>query len=438
MWDGWVRADRRAWAGLYLLPVVGCASGVVQKPAPIDCSPEGRLSYVQERMVDEYLWADQVEPVVLDASMEPAELMEQLRHEPPDRWSYVIERQEAEDWFDSGAYVGGGYLLRRDADGDIRFAMVYPDNPAADAGLQRGDRLVAVNGVSVEQLQTEADWSRAVGADVVGTVVQLSVESPGTAVRETLLTFDEVEVPPVMGARTFRYGDRTVLYFMLTTFVEPSHTALDDLFASTAAASVDTVVVDLRYNGGGLISVARHLAGLLAADHVGSVFMTYRHNAQHSGEDTETLLEAHPDAIQARDVVFLTTGSTASASEMVMFGLEPYVPVTQVGSTTTGKPVGMHFFEACDLFVAPITFQTGNRDALADWFDGLTPDCAAADDLLTALGAEEDPMLEAALLRLSEGQCPAGEPEQVRRSPPRAMALPSPSGFVRMRAGGAQ
>jgi len=308
MWDGWVHADRRVSAWLCLLAMVGCASGVVQKPTPRDCSPEGRLAYVQERMVDEYLWADQVEPMVVDGSLEPAELMELLRHEPPDRWSYVVDLQEAEDWFDSGAYVGGGYVLRRDAAGDIRFAMVYPHNPAADAGLRRGDRLVAVNGVPVEQLQTEADWSRAFGADGVGTVVQLSVESPGAAVRETSLTLDEVEVPPVMGARTFRYGDRTVLYFMLTSFVEPSHGALDDLFASIAAENVDTVVVDLRYNGGGLISVARHLAGLVAADHSGSVFMTYQHNVRHSSEDTETLLEAHQNAIHARDVVFLTTG----------------------------------------------------------------------------------------------------------------------------------
>ena len=434
----WERGSGWTWlvAGLCAVSPMGCAPAKVVTDEAQDCSPLGRLAFVEDRMLDDYLWADHVVPVAYDASTEPAELIAELRYPELDRWSYVRDLQEADEWFDSGGYVGGGYSLRVDPEGAVRFAVVYPDGPAAEAGIARGDALLAVGGTPIEALTDAATWDAAFGPVEDGAGVVLTVATPGADPRDTTLVYGPVTVPPVMGARTFDLGDRTVAYFMLTSFVDTAHDALDDTFVGFVDAGVDTVVVDLRYNGGGLISVARHLAGLVTMDHVGDVFMTYAHNADHTNRNAETRLEAHPHALRARDVVFLTTGSTGSASEMLMFGLEPYVRVARVGARTAGKPVGMKFFEACDLLVAPITFQTGNREALGTYFDGLAPDCAASDDLLTPLGSTEDPMLRAGLALLSGQACPT---EAVAVSRPPTNHLPGArDAWSAVRAGGAR
>ncbi len=371
------------------------------------------MAYIQDLMTHEYLWAEQVEPISPLGYTDPAAYLVDLRYESLDRWSYARDLSEASDWFSSGAYVGGGYALKRDGADQVRFSLVYPEGPAGDAGLSRGDRLLAINGQAIESLTTAEAWSAAFGPVEAGAVVALDVRSPDSdAIWTAEVVLAEVTAPPILSKRIFSLGDRTVGYFMLTTFIETAHDALDTVFRDFKAGGVDTVVVDLRYNGGGLLAVGRHLASLLAPDHAGDVYQRYWYNESFAELNTATHLDAYDHGIAARDVVMLTTGATASASEIVMHALEPYRTVSRMGATTAGKPVGMNHYEACDLLVAPITFQMGSRDTRATYFDGLTPDCAASDDLLVPLGDDRDPMLAASVAWLESRTCP--EPVPVR------------------------
>jgi carboxyl-terminal processing protease len=389
---------------------VGCAPSIEKEMVsePLDCSLTGRLQYVEDRMTGEYLWAEHVVPGDAAAYDDPTEYLHDLRYDELDRWSYARDLSEATDWFEEGSYVGAGYILHRDADDIVRFALVYPDGPAWNAGIRRGDQLLAINGEALETLTSSDAWSAAFGPVEDGAVVDLEVWSPfDTESKVAEVVLAEVVAPPILGERVFTAGDRTIGYFMLTSFIEPAHDALDVVFEAFSEAGVDTVFVDVRYNGGGLLAVGRHLASLVAPAHVGEVYQRYWYNERYASNNTETYLEEKAFSLEARDVVVFTTGSTASASEIVAFALEPYVPVSRMGSTTAGKPVGMNHFEACDLFVAPITFQMGNRDNRASYFDGLAPDCDAADDLLTELGSDNDPMVAAAVSWLGTGACPA-------------------------------
>ncbi len=401
---------------------------------PEDCSLSGRLQYVEDRMMGEYLWAEYVEPVSTIGFTDPTEYLRALRYDALDRWSYARDLSEADDWFSAGAYVGGGYVLRRDADDTIRFALVYPEGPAGLAGLARGDALLGINGTPVATLTSQEAWTAAFGPVEDGAIVVMEVRSPGDeASRVVEVVLGEVVAPPILSERVFTQGDRTVGYFMLTAFIEPADDALDDLFRSFSASGVDTVVVDLRYNGGGLLAVGRHLASLLAPDHAGEVYQTYWYNEARSELNTETYLDPYVHGIAARDVVVLTTGATASASEMLAFGLEPYRTVSRMGGTTLGKPVGMNHYESCELFVAPITFQMGNRDHRATYFDGLAPDCGASDLLTAVPGSDGDPMMTAASSWLNEGRCP--EPAAVIT--PVQRPLFSLDGWGSLRGGGA-
>lgn len=386
-------------------------------------------------MTHEYLWAEQVEPVSTFGYADPAEYLRDLRYDALDRWSYARDLSEANDWFSAGAYVGAGYALRRDANGHVRFALVYPEGPSGLAGLARGDRLLAINGQPLDELTTQEAWNAAFGPVEDGAVVAFEVRTPGedeTWTAEVVLA--EVVTPPVMSQRVFSSGDRTVGYFMLTTFIETAHDALDAVFQDFSAQGVDTVVVDLRYNGGGLLAVGRHLGSLLAPDHAGDVYQRYWYNATFSELNTATYLDAYGHGIAARDVVVLTTEATASASEIVMHALEPYRTVSRMGGRTAGKPVGMNHYEACDLLVAPITFQMGNRDTRATYFDGLAPDCDAPDELVVPLGDDLDPMMAAAMSWIDQGRCP--DPVAVR-SAARAPVHPLDA-WAQLRVGGAR
>jgi carboxyl-terminal processing protease len=105
--------------------------------------------------------------------------------------------------------------------------------------------------------------------------------------------------------------------------------------------------------------------------------------------------------------VVIASRSTASASELVINGMDPHVQVVIVGDDTFGKPVGQVGLEFCEKILRPTAFQTLNADDFGDYFFGLPVDCAAPDDLDVAVGADNDPNIEAALSYLDTGGCPA-------------------------------
>ncbi len=392
--------------GALLLMLAGCGYTVVQDSAePEDCTLGGRLDYISSRMHSEYLWAELAPWIEPLGYASPEVYLADHRYEALDRWSYAKDLSEANAYWNEGAYFGVGMRMIYGEDGVPVVSLVYPDGPAGQAGLSRGERMLAINGVAMEDITSSAEWDAAYGPREEGAEVVYTVESLDSETRDVTVALGEVITPPLLGARVFERDGRVVGYFMLTSFVEPADPALDTLFESFAEAGVDTVFIDLRYNGGGLIAVARHLAGLLLPGREGEVFQHYLHNSEFSHTDTSTALEAHEHAIAVDSVVVFTTGDTASASEMLAFALEPYLPVHRVGSKTVGKPVGMEHFEMCDLFVAPITFQVANRDEPADWFGGMAPHCEARDDLTTPPGGDTDPMVQSAVRLLAGGDC---------------------------------
>ena len=99
---------------------------------------------------------------------------------------------------------------------------------------------------------------------------------------------------------------------------------------------------------------------------------------------------------------------TASASELITNSMEPHAAVSIVGSTTFGKPVGQLGIEFCDKIIRPTAFESVNANDEGGYFDGLPVDCPAVDDLSMAVGADNDPNIEAALSYFATGACPAG------------------------------
>jgi len=169
------------------------------------------------------------------------------------------------------------------------------------------------------------------------------------------------------------------------------------------------VIIDLRYNGGGLVSTAEllgdYLGGLVAQS---LIFSSTEFNADRAAQYNETeLFELRGNSISLSRLVVIASRGTASASELVANGMIPHVDVAIVGDRTFGKPVGQIGLEFCDKILRPTAFKLANALGDGDYFDGLPADCAAVDDLSVAVGDSLDPNMVAAMSYLDTGACPA-------------------------------
>ena len=167
-------------------------------------------------------------------------------------------------------------------------------------------------------------------------------------------------------------------------------------------------MLDLRYNGGGLVSVAQHLASYIGGKRTdGLVFAEYFHNDKNTFRNHIIRFEPKPQALTLDRLIVVTTGGSASASELVINALRPFIPVTVIGSRTYGKPVGQYGIEFCDKLLAPVSFALRNANGQGDFFDGFPPDCAAPDDADHQLGDPAEGSLKEALTFATTNACSA-------------------------------
>ena len=175
---------------------------------------------------------------------------------------------------------------------------------------------------------------------------------------------------------------RRVGYIFFSNFVQPSIAALNEAFAALKTAGANELVLDLRYNGGGLVDVAVHLASLIGGARTnGQVMLNYVHNDKIGPIYNKTTRFANPEnALNLERLFVITTRSSASASELVINSLRPFMPVIFIGDTSYGKPVGQYGLRFCDKILYPVAFSIKNANLEGDYFDGIALDCQAADD----------------------------------------------------------
>ncbi len=386
-----------AVATLGMSAALGC-SGELDETTSNDCSLEGRKQFVADIMSDYYLWYDRVPPVDIDAMSSPEEVMRAMTFAELDHWSGMQRQAERRQFFDEGRFQGLGYTLGQDAEGALRISWVHEGSAAGRAGLDRGAVITAVNGLPVDGLSL-TDLNAELSRDVV---LHTILELDGT-VHDVELVAGDVQITSVKSPTVLSTPDGPVGYLMFTTFVLPGEEELKQAFSAFRAEGVSRLVIDLRYNGGGLLRTAALLGSLIEAEAAGQPLIVETYNDQHPDLNRRRLMFDTPESVNASHVVFLTTGRTASASEQVINGLRPYLDVDIVGTTTLGKPVGADSWDHCDYTLAPITFHSLNAAGEGDYFQGIQPSCEVGDDLLHRLGDPEEAQLGAAL-RLLAGQ----------------------------------
>jgi C-terminal processing protease CtpA/Prc len=302
----------------------------------------------------------------------------------------------------------------------------FENGPAFDAGFDRGVELLAIgtNGSNLESVGALLASGgvgavvNALGPSDPGVTRTLRFARPDGTVITATVTKEEFALDPISdryGARIISDGSRTVGYVNLRTFIiADAADQLREAFALFNANDVTELVLDFRYNGGGLVSVAETLGDLLGKGLEGQVFSETILRPEKSEFNDTALFRAEPNALRPEKIAFITTDASASASELVVNAMLPYFEpedIAIIGQNTSGKPVGQFAFdlEECDLRIRAVTFRTVNANGNGEYFNGLADvvpnTCRADDDFTRQLGDPAEDSLATALSFLRGESC---------------------------------
>jgi carboxyl-terminal processing protease len=381
-----------------------------------DCSVLGQNAFVRSTLQNIYFWYRELPDLDPGAAASPEAYLDAVRYKALDTsFSYITGRAANDAFYSDSQFIGFGFGYKLVSEDDLRVMQVYAGSPAADAGLSRGDRILAVGGRSVGELLATGELGAAFGPAEIGYAIDLRVRALDGADRGVTLAKRLVTIPTVSDTKLLGVGGRVVGYVHFRNFVQPSHGALDAAFFTLEMAGASELVLDLRYNGGGLVDVAQYLAGLIGGYRTdGQVFTQFFHNDKNTALNKVVRFGQPEHALSLERVVVITTRASASASELVVNSLRPFIKVVLVGDTTYGKPVGQYGFNFCDKVLVPVSFTLRNALGYGDFFGGFPPDCAAADDFEHPLGDAGEASLTEALHFIDSGTCSAAARTRAR------------------------
>jgi C-terminal processing protease CtpA/Prc len=400
-------------------------------PAVSTCSLRSRQDWAAGVIREWYLF-----PETLPASLDPAgfttveayidALTATARSQRRDRYfTHLASIAEEDAFYSSGSSAGFGVRLSYETvQGRVFIAEAFEGAPALNAGIDRGAEIVAI-GTSASDMKTVASLMAAGGPEAVSAALGPSTpgltrllritDSAGT--RDVSVAKADYTLTPVSsryGARIIDDGGRRVGYLNLRTFISTADPALRNAFATFRAQGITEIVVDLRYNGGGLVSTAELMGDLLGRDRSPSdvlSFTTFR--PEKSSNNSTRFFRPEANSIAPTRIAFIGTGGTASASELVINAFIPYLHARAalVGTNTYGKPVGQIAVDrsACDDRLRVVAFKTENAARQGDYFDGLASkveaSCQAADDITKPFGDPQESSTRAALDFLAGRAC---------------------------------
>lgn len=399
-------------------------------PGISSCSVESRNRFIYTLMHDSYLWYDQVPLLDYTHYDDPEELLDQLIYREIDHWSYLISWEEANAYFNAGEYVGLGFsshFVLQQGEAELELRFVYPGSPAAEAGLQRGDRIIAINGIDTTTIYNANSFLDQMGAAEAGVRVTLTHRQQGGTTDTQTLAKRAVEIKAILQEEVLEQSGVSTGYLMFNSFIATATEELNATFSRLQQANIQQLVVDLRYNPGGLDDIGLHLASLIMGNNNGTqAYNRYIHNNTHSHWNSTSYLRPVTNGLNAIErVYFLTSGESCSASEALINNLEPYVEVIQIGTPSCGKPYGMYLRPFCDLAIAAVEFNNQNSLSSSWGPEGLIPDCTAVEEALLPFGDPSEPLLAAALQHQTASSCSAvassrqkGRPHPLREQHP--------------------
>lgn len=363
-----------------------------------------------------------------------------------DEFHFSVPTDEWEALSQSGVSVSyGAHLvtLNSSIPRDIRIGYVEPNSPASNAGLARGDRFLTVDGVSVDT-NTQAGVNT-LNAGLVpqnnNESHQFSLRSLDNRIKNVVLRATEVVQQPVLDTRVIPSSNGNIGYMVFNAHISIAETQLITAISQFQNSNLSELILDLRYNGGGLLFMASQLSYMIAGPNAtnGRVFEQLNFNDKHPifnpitgqpntpipfvttglGFASPQVIEQALPTLNLNRLYVLTSNNTCSASESIINSLRGIdIEVIQIGDTTCGKPYGFFAQDNCGTTYFTVQFQNTNDKGFGDYADGFSPannntsigavtlpGCSVREDLLHPLGDVNERLLGSALHHISTGQC---------------------------------
>lgn len=297
---------------------------------------------------------------------------------------------------------------------------ILPNSDASGKNIERGDIFYAVNGTVLN----ESNYSSLLGQD--NYTLNLATLSNGVLIpngESVNLTKTAYSENPVYMKKVFPIGAKKIGYLMYNGFYSDYDNELNNAFAFFQSEGITHLILDLRYNSGGSVATATYLASMITGQFNGQVFGKQQWNYKienYYSNDPEQFINRFTNSLEngaainslnLDKVYVLTSSRTASASELVINGLKPYINVTQIGDVTYGKNVGSITLYDSPTFrktnvnpahkyaMQPIVLKIANANNFSDYAQGLNPTVNQVEDLenLGEIGEISDPLLNTAL-----------------------------------------
>ena len=386
-------------------------------------------NWIKDNMELYYFWNDKI-PTGIDYTKEPdsEDYFYKLVYKEKDRWSRITGDYKALEAELNGEPVTMGYNPSFFLVGNnkivIAVGYVYPGSAAADAGLKRGNIILSIDNTPLDTSNYYSLYSGPVYSIQLGRLEGNTLVPTGQSLT---MTARVTNTNPAIYHEILDIEGHKIGYLVYVEFISGENDALltemDNIFNEFKSAGISDLIVDLRYNPGGEISAAVHLASVIAPVTVTNkkeVLISLKYN---EGLDSYFRTNNLPNYLSYKfettsanpgmdRVYFLTTSGTASASELVIVGLEPYMDVIKIGEPTYGKYAGAWVMpdDAEKWAIIPIVSKYANANGYTDFVDGLPPDYELDDDLIRAVpfGDTRDPMLAKAI-ELATGKSPVAK-----------------------------
>ncbi len=329
---------------------------------------------------------------------------------------------------------GDDFGLSISISADVRIRYVNPNSSAAQAGLARGFKITQINGTTVT-----TSSSTFIQNALNGTTMSMTIVDNGGITGKVNLTKSNYTTNPVLKTAVLTAGAQKVGYLNYSRFsvMSSSQAPLESAFSTFATQGVTALIIDLRYNGGGYTQTAEEMINLIAPSTLNdkTMYTEYFNDLLQNGKATilkqQLYLDANGNTVDynghkatyadldysisgntysfkkvgtlntVKQVIFIVSGNTASASELVINSLKPYLPVKLVGSQTYGKPVGFFGVKIDKYTVYMSNFYMQNANGDGNYFQGMTPDIVASDDVTHDFGDANENCIAAALNYIS-------------------------------------
>ena len=382
-------------------------------PTPVATADDKLKDSVLLYTRDIYFWYSQIPSTFNPRSYaDPDQIMKAIRPysidppstQPVDRFSFATKQASFNNISSgiSGDFgIGAGFLTTT----DLRITSVERASPAGLAGVRRGWQITKVNG-STNISTSDADLAFLNNAIFNSTSSSFTFLKPdGTSVNITL-TAVSYQTHPVALDTIYTINSKKIGYLVFKSFIGDTteiYNEFNRVFNRFAAANVNDVVVDLRYNGGGYVSVAERLTNYLAPTSAAGVMMTQKYNDKYTQYNVTTNFRKTGPLNLSR-VFFIVSSGTASASELTINNLTPVMDVKLVGPRNTyGKPVGFFPIPVGEWYIFPVSFKTVNKLGEGNYFSGFPPTSKVADDITKDFGDVTEASLASSIKFITTG-----------------------------------